>query len=171
MLLIRELTEKDDFHDVGGVYVESWCSAYRGIVPQGYLDKLSPERWSGPLSAEPASSLGMYMDDRLIGTSHVCFARDAAREGYGEIVSLYLRPAYVGRGYGRLLMQAALAKLKNDGCTDVCLWALIQNLRAEGFYEHMGFKASGRTMLEPIGGEELLLREYIISLGAKHAPI
>lgn len=166
MQIIRELTHADDFHDVGSVYVESWQSAYRGIVPQAYLDKLTSERWSGSLSADPASSLGLFTDGRLIGTSHVCFARDAAREGFGEIVSLYLRPAYVGRGYGRALMQAALDKLRNDGCTDVCLWALSQNLSAEGFYEHMGFKRSGRAMVEPIGGRELPLIEFCMTLPA-----
>lgn len=164
MLTIRELTPKDDFAVVGSIYVASWRSAYRGMVPQNYLDKLTTERWSNSLAAEPASSLGMFENDRLIGTSHVCFARDAAREGYGEIVSLYLHPDYVGRGYGRQLMEADFKKLIGDGCTHVCLWALSQNLRAEGFYEHMGFAASGRTQTEMIGGASLWLVEYCRAL-------
>lgn len=160
MPLIRELTHADDFTKVGQVYVDSWRSAYQGMVPQGYLDKLTSDRWCASLSAEPGASLGMFVDGEIIGTSCVCFAREPEREGYGEIVSLYLKPDYVGKGYGRLLMEAALKKLQNDGCEDVCLWALTQNHRAEGFYTHMGFALSGHVQTETIGGKELLLVEY-----------
>lgn len=164
MPFIRELTHEDDFTRVGQVYVDSWRSAYQGMVPQGYLDKLTPDRWLASLAAEPEASLGLFVEGALIGTSYVCFARDTEREGYGEIVSLYLMPDYVGKGYGRQLMEAALQKLQKDGCEDVCLWALTQNRRAEGFYTHMGFALSGRVQTETIGGKELLLVEYCRSI-------
>lgn len=164
MLIIRELTAADDFADAGSVYAESWKSAYAGIVPAHYLEKLNSDRWSGSIAADPASTLGAFLDGKLIGVSHVCFAREPEREGYGEIASLYLRPGYVGRGYGRKLALAALRKLKNDGCTDVCLWALQKNVRAEGFYQRLGFVKSGDTQTEPIGGEDLPLDEFVLSL-------
>lgn len=167
MLIVRELTPQDDFQEVGCVYVKSWQSAYQGILPQRFLDKLTQDRWTGALRADPSASLGLYLDGRLIGTSYVCFAREPGREGYGEIVSIYLLPEHAGRGYGRPLMEAALAKLRENGCADVCLWALTQNVRAEGFYTHMGFARSGRTMREAFGGSELELSEFCRHIGSQ----
>lgn len=162
MIEIRELCAEDDYEAVGSVYVKSWQTAYRGIVPQRYLDKLTHDRWGTVLRAEPSASLGMFLDGQVIGTSSVSADRDGEREGYGEIVSIYLLPQYVGQGHGRALMQATLAKLGQEGYTDVCLWALTQNVRARGFYEHMGFARTGRVQREQIGGEPLEVSEYLL---------
>ena len=165
MPTIRELTPQDDFDEVGRIYAESWKASYCGIVPQAYLNKLTHDRWSAMLRADPSASLGLFLDGVPVGTSCVCFARDPQRVGWGEIVSIYLLPEYTGRGHGKALMAAALHKLKNEGCTDVCLWALTQNVRAEGFYAHMGFSRTGRTMREAFGGSELELTEFGLRFG------
>ena len=162
MLEIRELCEQDDFDAVAHIYVKSWQTAYRGIVPQHYLDKLTHDRWSGMLRAEPSMSIGLFVDGRVIGTSSISADRDSEREGCGEIVSIYLLPEFVGQGHGKRLMDAALQKLWSDGYADAYLWALTGNTRAAGFYEHMGFSRTGRTQLEHIGGETLEVAEFHI---------
>lgn len=161
MLTIRELTPTDDFEALGEIYVKSWRSAYRGILPQRYLDKLTTDRWSGMLRARPDRSLGAFIDGSIIGTSFVSRSRDEARADCGEIVSIYLLPEYAGQGYGRALIEAALKKLRGEGYTDVCLWALRENKRAEGFYEHMGFHLTGRSQTESIGGGMFVEVEYM----------
>ncbi|MBE5800859.1 MAG: GNAT family N-acetyltransferase [Clostridiales bacterium] len=164
MLTIRPMTADDDFSAVAKVYVDSWQCAYQGLVPQRYLDKLSPDGWVSLLKADPAANLIALLDGQIIGTAYVTFARDEAREGYGEIVSLYLLPAFIGKGYGRALTEAAIEHCRQQGLDAVCLWVLSDNSRACGFYERMGMKASGRTKTEAIGGAMLPLTEYLLPL-------
>ena len=42
-------------------------------------------------------------------------SRIAEMNGWGEIISLYFLPEYIGKGYGRLLLQAVASELKKMG--------------------------------------------------------
>ena len=92
----------------------------------------------------------------------VSYAREPGREGFGELVSLYLLPEAMGRGYGRSLMEAVLQRLREDGCDGVCLWVLDGNRQAQDFYRHMGFTLRGRSQKELFGGEETELVEMVL---------
>ncbi len=164
MLIIRPLTAQDDLAAAAQVCVDSWQHAYRGIVPQRYLDKLSPQSWISVLKADPAGCLIALLDGKIVGTGYVTFARDEARPDYGEIVSLYLLPEAMGKGIGRQLWQAAAEHCRRQGLTGLCLWTLTANTSACRFYERMGMTPSGRTRDEAIGGEMLPLTEYIFPL-------
>lgn len=164
MLTIRPLTAQDDLSAAAQVCVAGWQHAYRGIVAQRYLDKLSPQNWISVLKADPAGCLIALLDGKIVGTCYVTFARDEVRPDYGEIVSLYLLPEAMGKGIGRQLWQAAAAHCREQGLTGLCLWTLTANTRACRFYERMGMAASGRTRDEAIGGEMLPLTEYTFPL-------
>ena len=79
----------------------------------------------------------------------------------GEIVSLYLREPYAGRGLGRALLEAAAAALAALGFEDIFLWVLEENGRARRFYERAGFAASGEAMECEIGGRALRELRYV----------
>ena len=164
MLTIRPMSASDDFRAVAQVYTDSWKHAYKGLMPQRYLDKLSPDSWISLLRAAPESNWIALENDRIIGTAFISFARDEQREGFGEIVGLYLLPEAMGKGYGRQLWQAAVEHCCQQGLSGICLWSLTANQRACGFYERMGMTPSGRTKFEAIGGEMLPLTEYILWL-------
>ena len=97
MAVIRPLRAQDDFNEAGEVYVQSWKACYQGLLPQAFLDKLTRDRWSGMLRADPSASLGVFEDGRIVGTAMVSYAREPGREGFGELVSLYLLPEEIGR--------------------------------------------------------------------------
>ena len=44
MVVIRQATF-DDAHAFGLVHAETWRMAYRGIVPDDFLDAIDPVRW------------------------------------------------------------------------------------------------------------------------------
>ena len=67
MAVIRPLCAQDDFDEVGNVYAESWKACYRGLLPQAFLDKLTHDRWSGMVRADPSASLGAFEDGRIVG--------------------------------------------------------------------------------------------------------
>ena len=161
MIEIRTLTQQDDLSTVGEVYAASWKQHYMGILPDTFLERLTGDRWTAMLRADPSSSLGLFEDGRVMGTAMTGFSRDEGRESYGEIVAIYLHPAARSRGFGRLLLEAAMERLRDEGCENVCLWVMEPNRSSIGFYEHMGFHASARTQQELYGGRMITLIEYV----------
>jgi len=165
MVEIRPLTPEDDLTAVGELYACSWKQTYQRILPQRFLDKLTHDRWSAVLRADPGSSLGMFEDGMLVGTAMLGFPREEGREGYGEISGLHLLPEKEGQGYGRKLLEASLAHLRAQGCENACLWVMCANSHAVTFYVHMGFHPTGRMQQESYGGEMVELMEL-----ARHLP-
>ena len=54
---------------------------------------------------------------------------------------MYVAEAHWGKGVGLALWDGARDGLKEEGCTQVTLWVLLQNERALKFYEQAaGFK-------------------------------
>ena len=80
--------------------------------------------------------------------------------GFGEIVSLYFLPEYMGKGYGRLLLQAAVGELSKMGYDRAYLWVLEENWNARHFYEKCGFVQTERSLASEIGGKELREVQY-----------
>ena len=121
------------------VHVRSWQSAYRGLVPQEYLDGLDPAlrlvRWERILTQlDPVSGGVLVAEDgsRLQGFVGYGPSRDAdtnPRET-GEITVLYLLPEVWGQGIGRQLMTAAVSGLTAAGYDQAVLWVLDSNARA-----------------------------------------
>ena len=134
------------------VYVRSWLHAYRGILPDSFLDSLSPSRFMLHfMKTDHASGLRHAVaesDGQIVGVLSYGPARDAdLAEGWGEIVSVYLLPEYIGRGYGAVLLDFALRKLRSDGYTRCALWTLEENTRAQKAYERQGFRRDGKEKL------------------------
>lgn len=161
VLEIRQLTIQDDLKAVGELYTVSWKQTYQRILPQRFLDKLTYDRWSAVLNADPGSSLGMFEEGVLIGTAMLGFPRQEDREGYGEIIGIHLLPEKEGQGYGRRLLEAALDALRAQGCENVCLWVMCANTHAVLFYVHMGFHPTGQMQQETYGGETVELMELV----------
>ena len=70
--------------------------------------------------------------DRIVG---FCIANAKSR----SIWALFVLSPYEGRGIGRRLLEAAVDWLWRDGAEEIWL-ATETNTRAEGFYEHLGWK-------------------------------
>jgi ribosomal protein S18 acetylase RimI-like enzyme len=142
----------EDVPEIAVVHVRSWQAAYRGLLPQAYLDGLDPSQrigqWERSLSAADWSHGGTLVADaggRLSGFVSYGPARDddADSKRAGEIYAIYLMPAVWGKGIGRQLMAVALGRLSEAGFDQVILWVLDSNVRARRFYEAGGWLADG----------------------------
>lgn len=162
---IRPLRETDDRLAVSRIYEESWKSAYRGIVPQAYLDAIPIGRWAANRDQEGRRSLVLEETGRLIGVACVSPSRWPDYPDFGEIISLYLLPESTGRGYGKALLAAAVGALADRGFRDALLWVLEENHRARSFYEKQGFRFSGDFMDGEIGGKPLREVLYLRHIG------
>jgi ribosomal protein S18 acetylase RimI-like enzyme len=167
--LIRPLSP-DDIEVVASLTAASWQFAYRGIIDDGYLDSLTGANWHDKLQArikEPLRhALCMEKDGIVIGTSWFGLS---TTEGYledGEITAFYLLPEYIGRGYGRPLMERTEQELAKLGYTNLVLDAFIGNDRAIRFYEHHGFVIVDSTATYEVGGRDypfVIMRKALLS--------
>jgi GNAT superfamily N-acetyltransferase len=98
---------------LAGVHVASWQRAYRGLLPDAYLDGLDVDRWTtrweaalaevdwprrGTLVAESSSG-------GVIGFLDAVPSRDDdAGPATAEVTSLYVTPKHWDGGIGRALM-------------------------------------------------------------------
>ena len=165
-MLVRRASSKDAAQ-IAEVHVRSWQRAYRGLIPQDYLDRLDPAqrvaRWEQVLASVDLPAGGVQVAENesdLLGFVSFGPSRDDDAEGQrlvGEIMAIYLAPAAWGQGLGRELMTAALADLGAAGYAQATLWVLESNERARGFYVAAGFKPDGMVKEDESRG--FLLRE------------
>ena len=80
------------------------------------------------------------------------------------MISLYLLPECMGKGYGKRLLETAVTELRKLGYVNVFLWVLEENSRARHFYEQYGFSPTDDFLETEIGGEALREVRYIIQM-------
>ena len=152
---IRKTKKSDDINAIGKIYEKSWKFAYNGIIPKDYLDSISGDKWFPHFENKNMNSLVLIENNQFIGTSSYCKSRSKEFNDFGEIVSIYLLPEHMGKGYGKLLFEATLNELIKLGYKNVFLWVLEENTRARRFYEKQNFKLSDKFNYINIGGKNL----------------
>ena len=65
----------------------------------------------------------------------------------GELLSMWIAPAFRGTEAGVILGKALLTWAKSVGITSVLLEVLAENHRAIGYYEKLNFTSTGKTVL------------------------
>ncbi|KAF3469862.1 GNAT family N-acetyltransferase [Streptomyces sp. Tu 3180] len=150
----------DDCDRVAEIRVRGWQHAYRGLVPQPYLDGLDvaadAERHRARLLHGDGSVVNLVAGTAgggLAGWAAFGPYRDGdTRTGDAELYALYLRPESIGRGVGRALLTEAVRRCCADGRARMYLWVLKGNTRARRFYERAGFAADGGEEPFEVGG-------------------
>jgi len=135
---------------IAAVHVDSWRAAYRGLLPDSSLDRLSVDererQWIETLG-EASDRSGVIVAEEggvVVGFASWGPSRDEdAGEHTGEVPAIYLDPATVGTGVGRELFDAATRALRQAGYARATLWVLQVNERARRFYERAGWSWDG----------------------------
>ena len=136
---------------IAGLHVAAWKAAYPGLLPQDYLDDLSPEDrvggWEEALQSTPWPLVLVAEEDgALLGFASLSPSRDEdAGDGEGEVQTLYVGPGAWRSGVGTALLEAATEELADAGFTSAVLWVLDVNDRARRFYERSGWAPDGAT--------------------------
>jgi GNAT superfamily N-acetyltransferase len=149
--------ELADAMAIATVYVRSWQATFPGLVPQPFLDSLTPEGQLGSwqtILASPRSPVGGALvlvtgEERVIGFASFGPTRDEDIEDkhVAEVMTLYLDPSVWRRGAGAMLLKESVEELARGGYRLATLWVLGTNARARGFYEHMGWRPDGTSKL------------------------
>jgi GNAT superfamily N-acetyltransferase len=153
---------------LAAVHTGTWQAAYRGVLPDAFLDGLGPDRspalWTR-VTAEPAPRSAVLVAEAggvVVGFVHVRPSRDddADPARTGEVTSIYVRPDRWGTGAGRALMAAAVEALAGAGFADATLWVLRDNPRARRFYARAGWAEDGATKDDVVGGAAVTELRY-----------
>jgi GNAT superfamily N-acetyltransferase len=137
-----------DARDVARLQVRSWQSAYRGLIAQAYLDGLTHEVFAnrytfGRVGLRMPSTLVAVDGAAIRGLVTAGLCREMDFPNFGELMAIYVDPAHVRTGVGRLLMTAARERLRLVGVAGALLWVLDGNVRARRFYERDGWEVDG----------------------------
>lgn len=158
---IRKMNQTDSREEISNIYEQSWKFAYKDIIPQVYLDRIAKGQWCSAFDNPDRYTLVMLDGDKIIGTSCYCKSRFEDYKDRGEIISIYFLPEYMGKGYGKSLLERAVKELKSMGFKTIFLWVLEENHRARHFYAKCAFKTSGEYLDRVIGGRQLRELQYV----------
>jgi len=156
MISYRPITVADGAN-VARIHATSWRSAYRGILPDAYLDqKVDADRiahWQGRLSELSAHDVGVLalQDGDTVGFA---FAVRDYQERWGSMLdNIHVLPHARGHGVGRGLMRELVAQLVRAGSTSgFHLWAYDANRAARRFYEGLGGVVLHTEVVDTAGG-------------------
>lgn len=151
----------EDIEAVRQLYISGWQNAFKGIVPQDYLDHMNLDNWAPPLDGAYILTDGKS----ILGTSSISAARDDSFNGWGEIISIYVLPELIGQGYGHILFEFVRGKLLELGYDHVYLTVFEDNMRARKFYEKHGFSWNNERLPLNVGGKDLIELRYIFTSG------
>lgn len=157
--MIRLATTRD-VGDLATLHVKTWQAAYRGHMPDAYLDGLDPANrvamWSRIIEQSETLVLVATADETLVGFCTLLPSRDDdASAAVAEIGAIYVDPNVWRSGIGSSLMSAAIDAARERGFAEVTLWVLASNTAAHAFYEARGFRADGHTKIEERQGFSL----------------
>lgn len=157
----------DDAEAIASVHIASWQAAYRGQLPDYFLDDLEvqfrprSDFWRQEISSPRTASHEIWvvtLADHLSGFVTFGPARDMNSRVAGEVYAIYVHPRRWRQGQGKMLFTHATTRLAALGFPKAILWVLQSNGRARRFYELQGWRADGQTKLETLPGN-IELRE------------
>lgn len=149
-MTIRE-ARLEDAPAMARVRVDTWRTAYRGIVPDDVLNAMAYEEtehklhkilWEGESASRAfvaVNAEGLVVGIAISGPVRAEQEDEYREEEYkGEIYALYVYQLFQRQGFGRELVKASMASLLQRGLAPIMLWTFEQNHPARKFYGGLG---------------------------------
>lgn len=163
----------EDAQEVALIHTLSWQYAYKGIIPQKFLDEIDikkrEENWvKGML--EDKTLIRLVAEDkkgRLLGFVCGLNNRDKNSKVKGELWAIYVLPVVAQKGVGRQLFTSFKNELVKRGILSMNVWVLEENKSARHFYEAMGGTLDTYSKKIEIGGKQLVEVSYVYKFKRK----
>ena len=166
MVTLRDATERDSAA-IAQLHADSWCSVYRGILSDDYLDhRAHSERsdlWKtrfAERASKPFFAILAEIGAQLAGFACV-FPHDHPIFG-SFLDNLHVAPQSTGQGIGRQLLGEVARRLIAERTRGgLYLWVIEKNRRARQFYAKAGaVEVETVPMPMPDGGRHAEVRCY-----------
>ena len=115
-----------DLHEV--YYIEQSVFSYHWTY-RNFLSSVASEDWGQVLRNEAGDLIGYFVGMEVVDEMH--------------LLKIAVAGQYHGRGYGRLLMNRAVAVAREAGMASILLEVRPTNEVAVGLYERTGFRTIG----------------------------
>lgn len=144
----------EDSAALARVQVDSYRTAYAGILPDDYLAHFTYEEqeqdWRDLLAAGMSDSLlvAEAADGEVIGYALGRPGPIEIAPFEGELVALHIRRGHQRQGVGHALVAALVDCFTAHGCGSLMLWVLAENAPARRFYERLGGQLIGKRTIE-----------------------
>ncbi len=159
---------KATISDVSGlakVHVDTWKTAYKGIISDNLLQNLS-YKWSENLflpllnkqNDEATCFVAEHPAGHIIGFAIGGLERSKNPNYEGELWGIYVSTEHQRKGVGKLLVLAVVTKILGLHINSMLVWVLKDN-PYRAFYESLGGKYVGEKPTQ-IGQEELVEVAY-----------
>ena len=165
-IIIRKALPEDAF-DFTDCHISCFLSAYKGIVPDDYLNNLLMEKeqlvekYIKRLTDQGNCEYYCVINDgKMIGFLIINKSHDEINFCIGEIWAIYLIKEFWDKGYGKEMLNFAINELKRVDNKEIFLWVLEENIRARKFYEKNKFSFDG-TKGEQVYGKSLVKLRYV----------
>ncbi len=161
----------EDAPAIAAVHVASSRDAYRGILPDDWLDALSTGahetfwRWRVESLRQDGAIWVAAESGSIVGfcTTSLSDEPDAAADTV-EVGWLYVSPDRLGEGVGSGLLAQAISSAADQGFAEATLWVYADNERARRFYENAGWQLDGSEQRKQRGDTRPLGLRYRITL-------
>lgn len=139
-MVIRE-AGPGDAPAIARVTVDTWKTSYRGLIDDGYLDKLTYEErekgWREFPFDESFVFVAESQEQGIVGFAAAGRERDDHPLFRGELYAIYVRPELQNQRLGQALFEKVLQRFKERGIISFRLWALSESANRR-FYERQG---------------------------------
>ena len=140
-----------DARVIAEIGVAGWQAAYRGILPDEFLDGLSVDAretaWRMMLESDEGGEAPAWLaerDGRAIGFVASGPPRDDdVPPPAAEVYAIYVMPDSWRGGAGKALIGSAADHWKARGAATMVLWVLEANSSGRAFYEALGWVPDG----------------------------
>lgn len=149
----------DRISEVSVFLAQCWKSAYKDIITDEYLSALEDNHWveflKSGLNKQTITCFAAESANIIIGVS--IFGKSITEQypNAGEVVSLYIKPEFIGHGVGHLLFERSQTSLKEQGHEYCIVCVFSANLKAIQFYRSHGFDKTLDNQKVKIGRQEL----------------
>ncbi|MDQ8735873.1 GNAT family N-acetyltransferase [Paenibacillus sp. LHD-38] len=154
----------EDARDLGLVHSESYRNAYKGVLPDEFLNQYTPisrERYFYNSLIQGTEHIAITLvNNKAVGCLMLKACSDNDLQKFsGEISAIYLLQNFRAIGLGSQLLNWGLERLKDLGYSTAVLWVLKENKNAIMFYEKQGFMRDGTERII-LRGRELSQIRY-----------
>lgn len=150
--------------DIIRIFLSCWHVAYVDVLAEEVRnamdEKAARELWESSFKNSDRDNFLVKDGDSVVAIFRTGI--DPDNEDTWHLFSLYVDPAFSGRGIGGTVLKEFFDAGKKRGKSRFSLWVFASNAPAKGLYLKNGFLPSGRTRIREAWSE---LEEELVKVG------
>lgn len=153
----------NDAPAIARVTVDTWKSAYRGVIADEYLEQLNYRDREQGWRQFPFEDSWVYVAEnderRIVGFAAGGPHRESGSVYQGEIYAMYIDEAFQHRGIGTWLLRSVVRKMLDAKLNPLIVWVLSDNPYRRFYERHGGLPLESKLLV--MDGFEKEITAYI----------